>query len=511
MPLLELDDFGVDIGGGARLDGLSFKLARAQSVSIAGAAGAGKSLLALALGGMLPRNATTRGTLTLDGNPLPADGAAMARIRGRRIGLMFGDGRAALDPVQTVGAQLAALLRRLAQPAEDKDVIALMAECGLAEPVARSFPNALDPGAQRHVMLALALAGNPDLLIADEPADGLDPVATRALYDLIPGIARRRGLALLMMARDLRAVAAVTNEVMILDRGRIVETGTPSQTFARPQHEATRALVEASKMKTRTLARNPIGTDLLTVRDLRLTPQSPGIDFVVRRAETLAIVGRPGSGKSRIARIVAGLDRAPSGLLAYEHDTYRGHDLPHHRRREIALAFADPRAAFNPRLPVGTSLHEPLHLEPHLLVEEQAARLVEVVRAVGIPPDRLEALPPSFSYDELGRLALARALIARPRLLILDDPVAGLDPLQRAERLVLITRLRSDYGLTCLVFLDDIEVARVLGDRALILDGGRIAEEGKPADLIDAPRHPLTEALVAARLPEVGALPTLQP
>jgi ABC-type microcin C transport system duplicated ATPase subunit YejF len=310
-----------------------------------------------------------------------------------------------------------------------------------------------------------------------------------------------------LLSRDPRVVAATCNDVMILKRGRIVETGTPSQAFALPQHEHTRALVVAGKSRMRTLTRSPIGIDFVTVRGVRLTSRGPDVDFAIRRGESLAIVGRPGSGKSRIGRVVAGLRRAPKGLLVFEHDMYHGDDLPLHRRRQVSLVFRDPGNAFDPRLPIGTSLTEPLRLEPRLLIEEQAERLVELVRAVGLDPETLSALPAAFSHEELGRFALARALIARPLLLILDDPLAGLDVEQRAERLALIVRLRSDYSLTLLLLLDDLEVARILADRALILEAGQIVEEGMPGAMIEAPRQPLTEALVAARLADVGALP----
>jgi ABC-type glutathione transport system ATPase component len=334
-------------------------------------------------------------------------------------------------------------------------------------------------------------------------------VAARTLLDLIASVVRRRALALMLMTRDHRALAGTTNDLLVLHKGRIVESGTPGGVFARPQHQHAKDLLAAGKVRTRTLAQPPVGTDLLNVRGLVLAGAAEGadIDFGVRRGEALAIIGRAGGGQSQVARIVAGLERATKGLLVYEHDSYHGSDLPPHRRREIGFAFADPKLAFSPHWPVGSSLTEPLHLEPQLLMEEQAQRLIEMVRAVGLEPGRLSDRPAAFSTDELLRLGLARALMARPRLLVLNDPVSGLDVLQRAEMLTLVSRLRSDYGLTVLLALDDLEVARVIADRALILEGGRIVETGKPADLVAEPRHGLTQALVRALPPEVGALP----
>src|SRR5687768_13342026 len=245
MPLLELQAVGVAFGETSPLAGVTFKLARAQSIGFVGAAGSGKTLLALAVGGLLPPHARRRGQLLFDGNPLPIDESTLSRLRGQRIGFLFGDGRTALDPRSSIGAQLRAMLNRFGEPADDRSIGNALAECGLTPEISGKFSHQLDAGAQRQMLLALALAGNPDLLVADEPADGLDPIAARVVLDLLAAIARKREVALLLLSRDPQVVAATCNDVMVLQRGRIVESGTPSQTFALPKHEHTRELVVA--------------------------------------------------------------------------------------------------------------------------------------------------------------------------------------------------------------------------------------------------------------------------
>jgi peptide/nickel transport system ATP-binding protein len=514
MPLLELDGFGVDIAGKPLLHELNLKLGEGQTVGIAGNAGAGKTALALALAGMLPAEARQTGKIFFDRSPLPRTEAAMARLRGRRIGFIFGDGRAGLDPRANVADQLAAVLRHRGGGASSAAAaLSLLARCRIDAHVAQRYPHELTPMQRRLSLLALALSGEPDLLVADDPAAGLDPVSARTVLDQVSGLVRERGIAKLLLVRDFRALTATCTDVMVLSGGSIVEFGPPSEVFGRPQHDHTREMVAASRMRTRTLMRSPIGTDLLTVTDLsfplprHVGPAAPaGLSFAVRRSEALAIVGLPGAGKSMIGRIVAGLERARSGRLVFEHDPYRGDDLPAHRRREVGFVFGSA-ASLDPRGPVAASITEPLRLEPQLLLEEQGERLMEVVRAVGLDPAKLSLRPTDISRDDLARFALARALTARPRLLVVDDLAEGLDLVQRSELLALFGRLRSDYGLSVLLLTRDIDVARAIADRVLILDSGRIVEEGKPADLIDAPQHPVTQALVRARLPDAGLMP----
>lgn len=503
MPLLELDNAGVRIGETALVDGVSLALEPGETLGVVGVSGAGKTLLALRLSHLLPKPFVATGTVRFEGRELPNDEPVMARLRGRRIGLLCGDGRMALDRRRSIGVQVDDAIAA----AGGGSAAELLVPLGLSE-VASRYPEQVDADAQRRTLLALTVAAAPDVVIADEPCHGLDTVAARRLLEMLSELQKARGFALLLLARDYRAIAMTVERAMVLAAGRVVESGLSEVLFGRPQHDHTRALVAASRLRMRTLTRPPIGAELLRVDGLRLDGErrEPLVNVALRRGETLAIVGRAGSGKTRLAHVVAGLAMARAGSVTFEGERYRGADLPQRRRREISLVFSDAAASFDGALPIGAALAEPLRLEPQLLHEEQGDRLLEVVRAVGLDAASLIQRPGAFDRPTLVRFALARALIARPTLVVLDDPGRDLDPVQRNGLLELLARMRSDFGLSYLILTRDIEMARDLGDRVLVLDGGAIAEEGKPHDIIDAPANPATQALMAARLPEVYSL-----
>ena len=281
MPLLEFDAYEVDIGSVSALGNLRFRIAKSQTVGIAGAAGSGKTTLARAIAGLLPPEARTAGRIVFDGHELPKDDMQMARVRGNRIGFVFGETLAALDPLQPIGAQVTA---------------AVLSECGLDAAKADALPADLTAGERRLAMLALAVSRDPDVVVADDPARGLDPLAGRTVLDALASLVRRRHIAMLLLVRDPRALAATCHEVMILRGGRIVESGTPAEVYARPQHEHTRDLIAAGRLRTRTLQRPPLGEPLLAVRELSAGPVK-GVSFEIRRGEALAIVGTAGAGK----------------------------------------------------------------------------------------------------------------------------------------------------------------------------------------------------------------------
>lgn len=499
MPLLELDAFGVELRGNRLLEGIDLEVPKGGAIGIAGGASSGKSVLALSLCGMLPPEATVSGLLRFDRSALPAGNeAAMSRLRGQRIGAIFGDGRMALDPRLSLQHQIAP--RNVADGGAVDELLSLAALTGRAD----ARPAEMSELERRKAMLLAAVARHPDLLVADEPGWGLDPVGRREVLDLLAALRKRFDFALVALSRDHRIVAMLAEEAVFLDRGRVIESGPAEAAFGRPQQERTHDYVAASKLRMRTLSRPPIGLDLLVVRGVGLPGRAESdISFRVRRNETLVVLGGAGSGKSLVGRIVAGVERAPTGVLEYEHDNYHGLDLPRHRRREIGLIFGDAAASFDPDLPVGAALTEALRLEPQLLDEEQGERLLETIRVVGLEPDGLKRLPGALSADVLARLAIARALITRPKMVVADKPGANLDLEQRAAVLELLARIRSDYGLTVLVLTRDFDVARALADRVVVLADGKIVEEGKSFELLDEPKHPATQAMVDARLPEV--------
>lgn len=457
MARLEIEGLRLARDGRTLLEGLTLEL-ETGCTAIVGGSREAMVVLALELAG-LPSGAMAGGSIRLDDAPYPAGEAELAKLR-PRIGLI-GAG-AGLDG-------LAALLQR-----------------------------------------------EPRLIVCDEPLAGLTGDAHRELAEAILAAGRERAIGLLLLTADMQLALAMSEQIIVLDGPRVVESGSAVAIADRPRNERTRRLLGTHRPRTRTMMRPPIGEPLLELeavtqrfRDPRwsLFDRRPPVvavqptSFAVRRGEAVGLLGAAGAGKSTLLRLAAGLGRASGGQLLFERNAYVGANLPGDLRATIGLVFPDPHQAFNPALPVGLSLTEPLRVEQQLLVDEQADRLVEVVRAVGLEPAVLERLPGTFGTMELQLLALARALASRPKLILLDEPTLLLDPAERAEFLVLFNRLRSDNGLTVLAASRDFEVLRVLSDRILVLESGHIVEGGKPSELADGAQHAATRRLVAPRYP----------
>jgi peptide/nickel transport system ATP-binding protein len=520
MALLKVDNLGVAIDGVALLDGVSFAIGKGQRLGLVGAAGAGKSLVLLAILGLLPRGAAVSGDIGFDDKPLPPDPVERAKLFGTRIGVLLRDASETLRPLRRIGAQIADAL-----PAGDNKAKAgaqLLRDVGLDPAVAKLFPRDLQPAERKRVALALAIAAKPDLLILDEPAAGFDLIGQRQIVDLIERLCSDHKLSLLLVSHDLKTLAMLCTKVVVLQGGKVVEAGEKPEIFGHPKHDFTRGVLSAGRHRARTLMRTPIGGTLLDVRNLTrryrqpdLSPFEPrpplvaldAVSFAIRAGESIAVIGPAGAGKSTLARIVSGLEDASSGELEFDQTVYHGTDLPRLLRHEISLVTADPAATFNPYVTVGESIAEPLQLEVQKSMDELGTRIVEVMTAVGLHPDALSRLPREFPRGLLQRLAIARALITRPRLVVLDQPVASLDIAARGEITVMLNRLRADFGLSYLVISHDLDMVRIVADRVLVLDRGKIVESSAPAQLLEKPQHPITQQLVAAQLPDVGIVP----
>lgn len=520
MALLKLDNVSVMLRGETLLDGVGFSIGKGQRVGLIGAAGSGKSLLLRVITGLLPDGASMTGSISFDDKPLPTDEAELAVLRRRRIGVILADAGDTLDPLLTIGAQLTAALPDKADATQKAE--AALRELGLDPKLAAHYPARLTTAERQLVACAIALAGQPDLLVADDPVANLDLISQRRVLELIQRHVNERNMSPLLVSHDLKAVAMLSTKIVVLRGGKVVESGEKAEVFGHPKHEFTRTVLSAGRHRARTLMRTPIGGVLLDVRDVSrryrqpdrsiFEPRPPlvaldGVSFTVRAGESVGIVGPSGSGKSTLVRIVAGLERTTGGQIEFENVMHFGSDMPRILRRDISIVFRDPVPTFNARHTVGEAIAEPLQLEMQKSLDELGGRMVEVVNAVGLHADALTRLPGEFSTAELQRLSIARALVTRPRLIVLDEPVAGLDVGARGEVLVMLNRLRADFGLSFLVIGHDLDLIRVVADRVLVMDKGRIVETGTPAQLLDKPQHPLTQQLVAAQLPEIGIVP----
>jgi peptide/nickel transport system ATP-binding protein len=519
MPLLEVQNLSIGFGDSRAIQDVSLALEAGDRFGIIGESGSGKTLTALAITGLLPIGASLTGEIRIDGHPLPANERAMARLRGKRIGMVFQEPMTALNPLMRVGRQIAEAVELGGLHLGAATINELLAEVGLAPEHGRRFPHQLSGGQRQRVMIAMALASQPDLLIADEPTSALDLVTQRTVLDLLAQICARRRMTLLFISHDLKAVAALCSRVLVLHRGRMVESGSTEQVLGAPAQDYTRRLVAASRFDVAAPPRPPSTPTLLELEQIsrdygagapwpwRAKPLRAlhDVSFTVQEGQCLALVGPSGCGKTTLARIIAGLDDASAGALRLAGQAYHGRDLPRTMRADISLVFQDPFGSFDPRLPMGQSVAEPLRLRPGLGLAQRTERLHEVITAVGLSPDMLGRYPHEFSGGQRQRLAIARALVTRPRLLVLDEPVSALDVSVRGEVLNLLARLQAEFGLTYLLISHDLDMVRAMADRVMVMEAGRIVEQGAPQAILDHPQHRLTQALVAARLPELGA------
>jgi peptide/nickel transport system ATP-binding protein len=515
MSLLDVETLSVRFGSTEAVRGITFSLERGERFGIIGESGSGKTLTALAIMGLLPESAHASGSIRLDGALLPQDELAMARLRGKRLGMVFQEPMTALNPLMRVGAQIA---EAVALGAGTQGVGDLLGEVGLDPHHGARYPHQLSGGQRQRVMIAMALASEPDLLIADEPTSALDLITQRKILDLLAEVCERRHMALLFISHDLKAVAALCSRVAVMQHGRIVESGAVADVLVQPRDPYTLRLVTASRLDLRPRRAPLTGQPLLTVEKVSRSYGQGGawwwrqeplravseVSFTVRAGECLAIVGPSGCGKTTLARIIVGLDRASSGTLQLGAERYHGSDLPRHLRRDLSLVFQDPFGSFDPRMTIGRSLAEPLRLEAGLAPGELRQRLAEAVLSVGLKPEMLERYPHEFSGGQRQRLAIARALVTRPKLVVLDEPVSALDMSVRGEVLALLARLQQEFGLTFILVSHDLDTVRAMADRVLVMERGAIVEEAPPETLFAEPRHPLTRALVAARLPPIG-------
>ena len=519
MSLLEVSGLTVRFGSTEAVSDVSFTLQRGERFGIIGESGSGKTLTALALTGLLPEGAVMGGAITLDGAPLPRQERAMARLRGKRVGMVFQEPMTALNPLMRVNDQIEEAIRlNDAHGATQIEVPYLLNEVGLELRHGDRFPHQLSGGQRQRVMIAMALASQPDILIADEPTSALDLITQRKVLDLIADICARRHMALLFISHDLKAVGALCTRVAVMHRGKLVETGKAAGLFSAPSQPYTQKLVAASRFDISPLSRPPLGQPLLEVDGVTRDYRQGGMLFWAERplravdhvslsiasAECVALVGPSGCGKTTLAKIIVGLDKATAGEVRLAGTAHHGWDLPKPLRRDVSLVFQDPFGSFNPRLTIADSVGEPLRLEPELGSDAVRARVVEAVEAVGLEPGMLTRYPHEFSGGQRQRLAIARALVTRPKLVVLDEPVSALDVSVRGEVLALLARLQADFGLTYLIISHDLDMVRAMADRVLVMEAGRIVEEGKPAQIFAEPQHRLTRELMAARLPEIA-------
>ncbi|WP_377154364.1 dipeptide ABC transporter ATP-binding protein [Roseateles sp. UC29_93] len=533
--LLRVRDLSLQAGERRLLFVPELDVAAGEIVGLVGESGSGKSLTALALLGLLPPELSRRGSLHLEGVDLGAlDEAGWRRVRGARVGLVFQEPMTALNPLMPVGAQIEEALRLHGRgnAAERRaEVDRLLERVGLrtsgvaadkATGVdARRYPHELSGGQRQRVAIAVAVACRPRLLIADEPTTALDVRSQAQILDLLRRLAREDGCGLLLITHDLGVVAEMADRLVVLRQGEVQEQGPMRQLLDPPRHPYTRALVEQSRLTSALPRETPMAET--SERDVPVVPllslraivcEYPAADrsffrprrrvravdhvsFDVLPGERVGLVGESGSGKSTLLRTVLGLQRPASGEVRLAGERFTGAETA--LRRRVQIVFQDPYGSFDPRWRVERLLAEPLHLLRPALSEAHARdRAVHLLEQVGLGADALRRFPHEFSGGQRQRLAIARALMVEPDLLVLDEAVSALDVSLRAQVLTLLERLCRERGVATLFVTHDLAVVRAVTDRVIVLQQGRVVEAGATAEVFAAPRQAYTQALLAA-------------
>ncbi len=520
MTLLSVNNLTVTFGAKTVVQDVCFAVAAGEVLALVGESGSGKSLSALSILRLLPSGATSTGTITLDGeNVMDAAPSALRRLRGGCAGMVFQEPMTSLNPLERIGEQIGeaiTLHRSIAPGACRERVIALLQEVGFADPAHRldAFPHQLSGGQRQRVMIAMALANDPKLLIADEPTTALDVTIQAQILKLLAAEKSRRGLALLLISHDLAIVRRYADRVAVMRHGRIIETGPVATVFGRPQHPYTIELLAAEPSG----APPPLPTDpeTLVIADqvkvyfpirrglLRRTighiKAIDDVSLTVRAGETVGLVGESGSGKSTLGYALAALQDA-EGRISFRGQPFPCPDRKRMRtlRAELQIVFQDPFGSLSPRMSVTEIIAEGLAVHARQLTRtEREARVAAALHEVGLPDDSGERFPHEFSGGQRQRIAIARAIVLRPRFLVLDEPTSALDMSVQAQIVDLLRRLQQEHGLGYLFISHDLRVVRALAHRVIVLRAGRVMEEGLAEDIFARPTHPYTQALMAA-------------
>ena len=529
--LLDVKNLRVSFAGKDVVRGIDFSVAPGEKLALVGESGSGKTVTALSLL-RLVQGAAISGQALFDAPEGPSDLLALPEnalraIRGRDIAMIFQEPMTALNPLFSVGEQIAEVVQLkqgLSSAEAAKTAVKLLADTGIPEPQrrAKAFPHQLSGGQRQRAMMAMALACTPKLLLADEPTTALDVTLRAQMLDLLSELQRRNGMAVMLITHDLNLVRRFADRVAVMENGHIVETGTVAEVFARPQHAYTRKLINSRPVRDvveegQTPA---VGAEaLMQARQLRVAYPVPvagfrgwfksaefvavkEASFTIVPGRTLGIVGESGSGKSTLALASLGLLKF-SGQLQVMGQSWGAQAAGNKAlRRAVQVVFQDPFSSLSPRMTVEAIVEEGLLVhEPALGARERRGRVEQALADVGMSeaqfPGLLARYPHEFSGGQRQRLAIARVLIINPRLLVLDEPTSALDVTIQKQVLTLLQRLQRERGLSYLLITHDIDVIRAMAHDVLVMKDGEIVESGSVREVLDAPRHPYTQILVA--------------
>jgi peptide/nickel transport system ATP-binding protein len=523
--------------------GFSLDIPANTTVALVGESGSGKSVSAMSIVRLLPDNAIVdpASSILFEGRELlKATHEEMRRIRGKDISVVFQEPMTSLNPVMTVGEQIAEAVRvhlPLSSRQARERALELLNEVGIPEPKARldAYPHELSGGQQQRVMIAIAIACEPKLLIADEPTTALDVTVQRQVVDLLARLQERHHMSMLFISHDLALVGEVARQVVVMRHGVVREAGDARQLFEAPQDSYTKALLACRpRLDTRPL-RLPVIDDIVNNRPLVTEQRVPtpatgeplirveglrkayqlkaglfkrkvidavrGADFELHKGRTLGVVGESGSGKTTIGMMLTRLTQASGGRILFEGKdlaTLAGSQLQPYRRR-IQIIFQNPYASLNPRFTIGQILVEPMRIHRIGASDDDRARLaLGWLEKVGLPATAFGKYPHEFSGGQRQRIAIARCLTMQPEIIVCDESVSALDVSVQATVLNLLLDLQQEFGLTYVFISHDLAVVKYMADDILVMNKGDIVERGSAEQIYADPQHPYTKQLLAA-------------
>jgi microcin C transport system ATP-binding protein len=532
--LLEIRDLSVTFGAGdaavRAVRGVSFEIRRGETVALVGESGSGKSVTALSVLQLLPypvaRHPT--GSIRFQGRELVgAPAAELLAVRGDRVSMIFQEPMTSLNPLHTIERQVNEVLilhKGLSREAARKRTLELLEQVGIPEAAKRldAYPHQLSGGQRQRVMIAMALANEPDLLIADEPTTALDVTIQAQILRLLKTLQARYGMALLFITHDLGIVRKMADRVCVMTQGRIVEQGPVAQVFDDPQHSYTQHLLSAEP-KGRPAAVDPAAAEILRLDDIKVhfpirrgllrrtvghVKAVDGVSLALRQGHTIGLVGESGSGKTTLGLALLRLEKSQGGIRFDGQDlqTLGAREL-RALRRQMQIVFQDPFSSLSPRMSVGEIIGEGLEVHRIGNKAERDRAIDQALDEVGLDAASRERYPHEFSGGQRQRIAIARALVLKPRFIVLDEPTSALDMSVQAQIVDLLRDLQVRHGLAYLFISHDLKVVRALADEVIVLRHGKVVERGPAGQVFEAPQTPYTQALIAAafNLEAIGA------
>lgn len=523
MPLLEVKDLCVGFRQDGKLSeavkGVSFHVERGETVALVGESGSGKSVSALSTVSLLGDSAEVSGSVTYDGQQMiGADDALLRKVRGNDISFIFQEPMTSLNPLHTIEKQLAeslALHQGLVGGAARVRVLELLEQVGINEAESRlgAYPHQLSGGQRQRVMIAMALANGPDVLIADEPTTALDVTIQAQILDLLKDLKDRMGMGLLFITHDLGIVRRIADRVCVMQHGEIVEQGPTQEIFENPQHPYTIKLLGAEP----TGQPDPVAEDaaeIVRTENLKVWfPITQGLlrrtvghvkavndaSIRVRAGETLGIVGESGSGKTTMALAIMRLIASEGGITFMDQDVRQWSTRELRKlRSEMQIVFQDPFGSLSPRMTCFQIIAEGLTIHNVDPNRDQRELVREVMTEVGLDPETMDRYPHEFSGGQRQRIAIARAMVLRPRLLVLDEPTSALDMTVQVQIVELLRDLQAKYGLAYLFISHDLKVVRAMSHQVMVMKRGDVVEYGLTADLYERPKSNYTRSLLQA-------------